>query len=223
MTVIPALSRPFLKKADITCQIADCGAMAIVRTTSLQRAEEIARGCLAGGIRVLEISCTNNNAPEIIAHLRKTFPDTLLVGAGTVLDGETARQVILKDAQFVIAPNLSKSCARVCSRYQIPYMPGCTSVTEAIQALELGAAFVKAFPISDFYGPKLISVFKTPIPDMPLLASGGITLDNLADYIRRGCDICGFGGLLTKGSEAEIAASARAIREIIDRTRQQNS
>ncbi|WP_350224718.1 ketohydroxyglutarate aldolase [Faecalibaculum rodentium] len=211
--------RPFLKKADITCRIADCGAMAIVRTTSCRRAEEIARGCLAGGIYVMEISCTNNNAPELIAHLRKKFPGELLVGAGTVLDGETAREVILHDAQFVIAPNLSKSCARVCSRYQVPYMPGCTSVTEAVKALELGAAFVKAFPISDFYGPKLVSVFKTPIPDLPVLASGGITLDNLADYIRRNCDVCGFGGLLTKGTEEEIARNARKIRRIIDQSR----
>lgn len=211
--------RPILKKADTTRRIADCGAMAIVRTTSSKRAEEIARGCLAGGICVLEISCTNNNAPEIIAHLRRTFPDQLLVGAGTVLDGETARQVILKEAQFVIAPNLSCDCARVCSRYQIPYMPGCTSVTEAVQGLEMGAAFIKAFPISDFYGPKLVRVFKTPLPDMPILASGGITLTNLAEYIQSGCDICGFGGLLSKGTEEQIAANARRIREIIDQTR----
>lgn len=208
-----------LKKADITRAIADCGAMAIVRTTSFERAEEIARGCLKGGVRVLEISCTNNNAPEIIRHLRRTFPDELIVGAGTVLDGETARIVILNDAQFVIAPTLSKSCARVCNRYQVPYMPGCTSVTEAVKGLELGAAFIKAFPISDFYGPKLVSVFKTPIPDMPLLASGGINTENLADYIRRGCDCYGFGGLLTKGTEDEIAASAARIRTIIDTTR----
>lgn len=211
--------RPWLKKADTTVRIAECGAMAIVRTTSKARAEEIARGCMAGGVNVLEISCTNNNAPEIISHLRQTFPDELLVGAGTVLDGETARQVILKDAQFVIAPNLSESCARVCNRYQVPYMPGCTSVTEALEGLELGAAFVKAFPISDFYGSKLVKVFKTPTPDMPILASGGITLDNLADYIRYGCDVCGFGGLLTKGSEAEIAENAARIRQIIDASR----
>ena len=78
-----------------------------------------------------------------------------------------------------------------------------------------GAAFVKAFPISDFYGPKLVKVFKTPIPDMPILASGGINLDNLTTWLENGVDVCGFGGLLTKGSSEDIAANAAKIHEII--------
>ena len=82
-------------------------------------------------------------------------------------------------------------------------------MTEAVKGLEYGAAFIKAFPISDFYGPKLVSVFKTPIPFMPILASGGINLDNLATYVKNGVDCCGFGGLLTKGSAADIAENAR--------------
>jgi 2-dehydro-3-deoxyphosphogluconate aldolase/(4S)-4-hydroxy-2-oxoglutarate aldolase len=208
-----------MKKADITKRIYEIGAMAIVRTESAARAEEIARGCVEGGIPCMEISYTLPNAGEVISHLRNVFQDRLLVGAGTVLDAATARNAILAGAQFVIAPNLSKEAAMVCNRYQIPYAPGCTSVTEAVHGLEWGAAFIKAFPISDFYGPKLVSVFKTPIPDMPLLASGGITLENLADYVSRGADCCGFGGLLTKGSREGIANNARAIREIIDQTR----
>ena len=99
------------------------------------------------------------------------------------------------------------------------FAPGCTSVTEAVTGLEYGAAFIKAFPISDFYGPKMVSVFKTPIPFMPILASGGITLDNLNDYVKRGVDCCGFGGLLTKGTTEEIAANAKKIKTIIDETR----
>ena len=121
--------------------------------------------------------------------------------------------------RFIIAPNLSKDVAIVCNRYQIPYAPGCTSVTEAINGLEYGAAFIKAFPISDFYGPKLVSVFKTPIPTMPILASGGINLNNLEDYVKNGVDCCGFGGLLTKGSSEEIAENARKIKAIIDKIR----
>ncbi|MEG0274356.1 MAG: ketohydroxyglutarate aldolase, partial [Longicatena sp.] len=100
-------------------------------------------------------------------------------------------------------------------RYQIPYAPGCTSLSECIDALSSGAAFVKAFPISDFYGPKLVKVFKTPIPDMPILASGGITLDNLTTWLENGVDLCGFGGLLTKGTSEEIAANAKKIHDII--------
>lgn len=208
-----------MQKAEITKRIADTGAMAIVRVETVERGYEIAQGCLDGGIDCLEISYTLPNAGEVIAALKRKFGDRLVAGAGTVLDSETARHAILSGAQFIIAPNLNKEAALLCNRYQIPYAPGCTSVTEAVTGLDYGAAFIKAFPVSDFYGPKLISVFKTPIPSMPILASGGITLDNLGDYVSRGVDCCGFGGLLTKGTTEEIAANAGKIRNIIDEVR----
>ena len=132
-----------------------------------------------------------------------------------MLDSETARHAVLCGAEFIIAPNYDEGVAKICNRYQIPYAPGCTSITEAVDALSMGAAFIKAFPISDFYGPKLVKVFKTPIPAMPILASGGITLDNLEVWIDNGVDVCGFGGLLTKGTSADIAANAKKIHEII--------
>ncbi len=208
-----------MQKVEITKRLADTGALAIVRVQTVERGYEIAEGCLAGGIDCLEISYTLSNAGEVIAALREKFGDKLVVGAGTVLDPETARHAILSGAQFIIAPNLSTEVAKVCNRYQIPYAPGCTSITEAITGLEYGAAFIKAFPISDFYGPKMVSVFKTPTPFMPILASGGITLDNLSDYVKRGVDCCGFGGLLTKGTSEDIAANAKQIKTIIDETR----
>lgn len=208
-----------MQKINITKRIVDTGAMAIVRVETIERGYEIAQGCLDGGIDCLEISYTLPNAGEVISALKKKFGDKLVVGAGTVLDSETARHAILSGAQFIIAPNLSKDVAIVCNRYQIPYAPGCTSVTEAINGLEYGAAFIKAFPISDFYGPKLVSVFKTPIPTMPILASGGINLNNLEDYVKNGVDCCGFGGLLTKGNSEEIAENARKIKAIIDKIR----
>jgi len=208
-----------MQKADVSRRIADTGAMAIVRVDTTERAVEIAEGILAGGIDCMEISYTMPNAGDVIKALRKRFGTKLVVGAGTVLDSETARHAILSGAQFIIAPNLNKEVAFICNRYQIPYAPGCTSVTEAVEGLDYGAAFIKAFPISDFYGPKLISIFKTPLPFMPILASGGINLNNLKDYIVRGADCCGFGGLLTKGTKEEIAENARKIKSIIDETR----
>lgn len=199
-------------------KIDEVKAMAIVRTDSIERACEIADGLIEGGVPVMEISFTLPNANEVIATLRKQYTEQLLVGAGTVLDSETARLAILAGAQFVIAPNLSLEVAKTCNRYCIPYMPGCTSITEAIQGLEAGASMIKAFPISNFYGADLISVFKTPIPYMPILASGGVTLDTIPQWIKKGADCLGFGGLLTKGTSADIAANARKIRELIDQT-----
>lgn len=202
-------------------KINEVKAMAIVRTDSINRACEIADGLIKGGVPVMEISFTLPNANEVIATLRKQYPEQLIVGAGTVLDSETARLAILAGAQFVIAPNLSLEVAKTCNRYCIPYMPGCTSITEAIQGLEAGASMIKAFPISNFYGADLISVFKTPIPYMPILASGGVTLDTIPLWIKKGADCLGFGGLLTKGTSADITANAKKIREIIDQTLQE--
>ena len=209
-----------MKKMNITKRMVEIGALAIVRAETLDRASEIAEGCIKGGIPVMEMSYTLNNAGEIIEGLSKKYGEALCVGAGTVLDSETARHAILHGAEFIIAPNYNEDVAKICNRYQIPYAPGCTSLTEAVDALSLGAAFIKAFPISDFYGSKLVKVFKTPIPDMPILASGGITLDNLHVWLENGVDVCGFGGLLTQGSTEDIAENARKIREIIKNSRE---
>jgi 2-dehydro-3-deoxyphosphogluconate aldolase/(4S)-4-hydroxy-2-oxoglutarate aldolase len=205
-----------MKKMNITKKMAEVGALAIVRAQTLDRACEIAEGCIKGGIPVMEMSYTLNNAGRIIEGLSEKYGEELCVGAGTVLDSETARHAILHGAKFIIAPNYSEDVAKICNRYQIPYAPGCTSLTEAVDALSLGAAFIKAFPISDFYGSKLGKVFKTPIPDMPILASGGITLDNLHMWLESKVDVCGFGGLLTQGNTEDIAENARKIRKIID-------
>lgn len=204
-----------MKKMNTTNKMYEAGALAIVRTETLARACEIAEGCIKGGIPVMEMSYTLNNAGDIIAGLSKCYGDLLCVGAGTILDSETARHAILHGASFIIAPNYNKEVAMMCNRYQIAYAPGCTSITECVEALSYGAAFVKAFPISDFYGSKLVKVFKTPIPDMPILASGNITLENLSIWLENGVDICGFGSLLTNGTSDEIANNANKIHDII--------
>lgn len=210
-----------MKKMKTTARMYEVGALAIVRAETLERACEIADGCIKGGVPVMEMSYTLNNAGTIIEGLKQKYGDALCVGAGTVLDRETARHAILHGAQFIIAPNFDKGVAEMCNRYQIPYAPGCTTLSEAIEGLSSGAAFIKAFPISDFYGPKLVKVFKTPIPDMPILASGVIHLDNLQNWLENGVDVCGFGGLLTKGSSDEIAENAAKIKAIIAAYRNQ--
>lgn len=191
--------------------------MAIIRVETLERAQEIVDGCLAGEISCLEISYTNSNAGDIIQQLKEIYQDKILIGAGTVLDSETARQALLKGAEFIIAPNFSLEVAKLCNRYQIPYMPGCTSMTEIVEALEAGADMVKAFPTSSFIGPKVISTIKTPMPQVPVLSSGGVTLENVADWIKAGVDCMGIGTLLSKGTKTEIAENARALRQqVID-------
>lgn len=191
------------------------GALAIVREKDFKRACEIAEGCIEGGIPIMEMSYTLNNAGDIILGLKEKYGDKICVGAGTVLDSETARHAILNGAEFIISPNCSERVAKLCNRYQIPYVPGCSTFSESIEALSMGASFIKAFPISDFYGPKLVKVFKTPMPSMPILASGGVNLENLPLWLNNGVDICGFGSLLTKGDKEDIINNAKKIKKII--------
>lgn len=209
-----------MKKTIITKKINDIGAFAVLRVDEYERAKDIAQACIDGGIPAMELSYTSNNAGTFIKRLREDFGDDLCLGAGTILDPETARDAILNGAEFIIAPTFSKEVAKMCNRYQIPYAPGCTTYSEAVEALEYGAAFIKAFPISDFYGSKLVKVFKTPFPDMPILASGGINLENIEEWIVNGVDVCGMGSLLTSGSKTLIEQNAKELRVAIAEARE---
>ena len=191
--------------------------MAIVRVETEQRADEIVEGCLEGGISCLEISYTNSNAGEIIKYLKDKYGEKLLVGAGTVLDSETARLAILNGAEFVIAPNFKEEVARLCNRYQIPYMPGCTSMSELVEALEAGADMIKAFPTSSVHGPSVVKTIKTPMPFVPILSSGGANVENVKDWLAAGVDCIGIGTLLTKGSKEQIGENAKKLRAEIEK------
>lgn len=202
-------------KAETTLRIHETGLMAVVRVETIERGIEIAQGCLDGGVDVMEISYTNNNAGDVIKAIKEKFGDQILVGAGTVLEATTARLAIMDGAQFIIAPTFDQGVAEVCNLYQVPYAPGCTTYSEMMDALKAGASYIKAFPISNYYGPSLAKVVKVPVPQTPILASGGANFDNLHEWFENGVDCVGLGGLLTKGTSEEIAANARKLREIV--------
>lgn len=202
-------------KAETTLRIHETGLMAVVRVETIERGLEIAQGCLDGGVDVMEISYTNNNAGDVIKAIKEKFGDQILVGAGTVLEATTARLAIMDGAQFIIAPTFDRGVAEVCNLYQVPYAPGCTTYSEMMDALKAGASYIKAFPISNYYGPSLAKVVKVPVPQTPILASGGANFDNLHEWFENGVDCVGLGGLLTKGTSEEIAANARKLREIV--------
>lgn len=208
-----------MQKAEVTERLAEVGAFAVVRVETVERGLEIADGLLRGGVNAMEISYTLPNAGEVISGIQDRFGDEMLVGAGTVMEAATARLAIMAGSEFVVSNMESEEVARVCNLYQVPYAPGCTTVTEAVKGLEMGAAYIKCFPISNTYGPQLVGLFKTPTPWMPLMASGGINLENLSEWVRAGVDTCGMGSLLTKGSAGEIAANAAEVRRIVDETR----
>jgi len=198
-----------MDKTIIAQRIYHTGVMAVCRIDTLERCLEIAEGCLMGGCDCMEISYTIPEAGEFIRGVNEKFGDKMLVGAGTVLDGATARNAILNGAKFIIAPCFSEEVAIMCNRYQIPYAPGCTSYTEMMKALEYGATFIKAFPIGGYYGASLVKEFKTPHPCIPILSSGGVKKDNVDEWIANGLDVIATGSYLTKGTKEEIAENAR--------------
>ena len=208
-----------LQKASVTKALYETGAFAVVRVPTVERGCEIAEGLIKGGVHAMEISYTLPNAGEVIAGIKEKFGDEMIVGAGTVMEATTARLAIMSGAQFIVANMMSDEVASICNLYQVPYAPGCTTMTEANHALSIGAAFIKCFPISNTYGSQLVGLFKTPTPWMPLMISGGINLDNLATWVKSGAECYGMGSLLTKGSADEIAKNAAAVRKIIGETR----
>ncbi|MEE0107774.1 MAG: ketohydroxyglutarate aldolase [Merdibacter sp.] len=203
-------------RAETVCRMKKTGIMAVVRVDTIERGLEIAKGCYEGGVDVIEISYTNPIAGDVIAAIKKEYGDKMCIGAGTVLDATTARLAIMSGAEFFVAPNFDPDVQEMCNLYQIPYGPGCTTYSESLNALKAGASFIKAFPISNYYGPSLAKVFKVPCPQVPILASGGVNVENVGEWVKNGAEVLGVGGLLSKGSWEEIASNAKQLRDAFE-------
>src|SRR5271155_4433784 len=180
--------------------IANAGLVAVIRADNAEHAAHIAEACAAGGVAALEITYTVPGATGVIEHLAKEFAGKIFVGAGTVLDPETARIAILAGAQFVVSPSLNPETARLCNRYQVPHMPGAGTIAEVVAAMESGADIVKAFP-GEILGPAFVKAVKGPLPQASLMPTGGVTLENVADWIKAGSIAVGVGSNLTAGAK----------------------
>ncbi|MGI6383494.1 MAG: bifunctional 2-keto-4-hydroxyglutarate aldolase/2-keto-3-deoxy-6-phosphogluconate aldolase [Tissierellaceae bacterium] len=199
-----------MRKHEILQRIEDVGVVAVVRAENSQKAKEIALAVMEGGVDSIEITFTVPGAADVIKDLTKEFGDRLLVGAGTVLDSETARVAILAGAKYIVSPAFDLETAKLCNRYQVPYMPGCMTLTEIITAMEAGADIIKVFPGSAF-GPSFIKAIKGPLPQAVLMPTGGVSLDNVDQWIKNGCVAVGVGGNLTKGTSEEMTNTAKAF------------
>lgn len=190
-----------MKKLTNIKRISDCGVIAVVRAKSPDEALKITEAVKAGGIDVIEITMTVPGAIDVIKELKNAYPDDeVLVGAGTVLDAETTRAAMLAGAEFFVSPYNNPEIVKICNRYQKVCMPGAMSVREVIEVMESGADFVKFFPGSAF-GPSIVKAIKGPLPYAPIVPTGGVSLDNVDDWIEAGCVAVGVGGQLTKGAK----------------------
>jgi len=179
-------------------RIADCGIIAVIRAETPEQAIDIASACKKGGIEAIEITMTVPGAVDVIKEVAKTYsPEEVILGAGTVLDPETARAVILAGAEYVVSPHLNLEVVKMANRYQKVVMPGAMSVTEVVEAMESGADAVKIFP-SSLFGPSIIKAISGPLPQAQMVPTGGVSLDNVKDWINAGALAVGVGGGLTR-------------------------
>ncbi len=190
-----------IPKINTLNEITKTGVVAVIRAETAEEAEKIADACLKGGISAVEITFTVPGASRVLESLRERFAGkSLILGAGTVLDSETARIAILSGAEYIVSPSFDRDTAKLCNRYQIPYMPGCMTITEIVQAMEAGADIIKVFPGSAF-GPDYIKAIKGPLPQAVLMPTGGVSLENVQQWIKNGCVAVGVGGDLTGGAK----------------------
>ncbi|TDT63612.1 bifunctional 4-hydroxy-2-oxoglutarate aldolase/2-dehydro-3-deoxy-phosphogluconate aldolase [Fonticella tunisiensis] len=196
--------------------IKEHGVCAIVRGTSADSLCKIADSLLEGGVKTIEVTFNTPGAAQMIEELVKKYGKEMLIGAGTVLDSETARTAILSGASFILSPTLNIEMIRMCQRYSVLPVPGVSTPTEALTAWENGARIVKVFPAGVF-GPNYIKQLKGPLPQIDMMAVGAINLENFADFIKAGASSAGIGGelvnkkLVDEGNFAEISRRARAF------------
>lgn len=194
--------------------IEDTGVVAIIRLSDASRLQAVAEALLEGGVRALEVTMTVPRAVALIETLAASVPAGVLVGAGTVLDAETARQVILAGARFVVSPVFRPEVIALCHRYDVAAMPGCFTPTEILAAWEAGADVVKVFPATAL-GPGYFKDVLAPLPQLRLMPTGGVMRDNAAAWIAAGACAIGVGtALVNRG-----AIAAGRFDEIRDHAR----
>jgi len=204
------------KRAEVTAHIESLGVVAVIRMKDPAKLRAAVDAMAAGGVRALEVTMTVPRAVEMIRELAPTLPAGFLLGAGTVTDAATARAVIDAGASFVVGPVFRPAVIAACHERDVPAMPGCFTPTEILAAHECGADIVKVFPATAL-GPQFIKDVRAPLPQVKLMPTGGVTLDNAGEWIRAGAVAVGVGSALLDAKAIDegrfdvITANARRV------------
>lgn len=206
-----------MRREQVLKNIKEAGVVAVVRGDSKEEAIKIVDAVSKGGIKVMELTMTVPNPIDVIKEVAEKYKGTdVIVGAGTVLDTETARACILAGAQFIVSPSLDIDTIKLCNRYKVLVMPGVMTVKDAITAFEYGIDVVKVFP-ANLYGPSVIKSFKGPLPQGDFMPTGGVTVANLHEWIEAGAVVVGTGGDLTKGAKTgDYELVEKTAREFVE-------
>lgn len=209
-----------MNKSEILIKLSQQKCVVVVRGKSTSEGFNASKACIEGGIKAIEVAYTNNNANQIIAELTSEYQndDSVIIGAGTVLDPETARFAILSGAKFIVSPSFNPQTAILCNRYAIPYIPGCMTITEVQKALESGCEMIKAFP-GGTLGMSFIKALKAPLPQVQVMVTGGVNLSNASEWLEAGATAVGIGGefnqLAAQGKFEEITTIAEKYTNLI--------
>ena len=209
-----------MRKEQVLTRMKEDCLVAVVRAKNKEQGEKVIDAIVTGGINFIEITMTmdEGNPVEFIQFMADKYRNNekVVIGAGTVLDPETARAVILAGANYVVSPGLNVETIKLCNRYRVPMLPGVMSPTEAITALEAGCDIIKVFP-GNVVGPGAISSFKGPLPQGDFMPSGGVDVDNVDKWIKAGACAVGTGSSLTKGAKiGDFAAVTAKAREFVE-------
>ena len=214
-----------MSKADVLARIKGVGIVPVVRAESAEEALRAIDAIREGGVDILEITMTVPGAIRLIEEVSRRLGKDAVVGAGTVLDAETARACILAGAQFVVSPALSTSTIACCRRYGVPVFPGALTPTEVLAAWEAGADMVTVFPASALGGASYIKALKAPMPQIDLIPTGGVNLETAADFIKAGSTALGVGAdlvdlkALREGQAGLLTERASKLVQIVRQAR----
>ena len=214
-----------MTRSEVIQQITETGVIPVVRAASADEAMRAIDAIKEGGVSVLEITMTVPRAVRVIEEVAARYAAEALVGAGTVLDSETARACILAGAEFIVSPALNLETIALCRRYGKVVMPGALTPTEVLAAWQAGADFVKVFPCDSVGGAKYIKSLKAPLPQIQIVPTGGVTLQSASDFIKAGASALGVGTdlvdvkALREGRADLITERARRFLEIVKESR----
>lgn len=217
-----------MNKTAALARVFDTGLVAILRAPSGQRLADVAEALLAGGVEVIEVTFTVPFAHRVVEQVADRIGDKILLGAGSILDTETARAAMLAGAEFIVSPTVNLEVIEMCRRYAKPVMPGAMTPTEVLTAWQAGADIVKVFP-SEVTGPAHLKAIHGPLPQIPLMPTGGVNLQTVADFLRAGACALGVGGALAPASAVaagdltKIESTARQFVAAVKQAREELS
>jgi len=208
-------------KEKILTRITESGIVAVVRAENADQAKKITDACIKGGVAAIEMTFTVPGAHKVIEELAKTYsPDEIILGAGTVMDSETARIAILSGANYIVRPYFNLAVVKTCNRYRTACMPGAMTIKEVVEAMEAGADIIKIFP-GEAFGPKIIKAIKGPIPYAKMMPTGGVSVDNVGEWIKAGAVAVGAGGALTAGAKTgDYESITRIGKEFVEKIKE---